>query len=150
MLLKPGSAQVKAGPDALRSQLFGDHRGKAVLLVFTGDWCAACADFHPQQRSVAKKFAGRPLALLDVNSDVDLENRKKVNAKDQITWRAVQWTDAEGAPGPIATRWGIHEWPTLFLIDHQGIIRHKYVGSPGEEVLARELEKLVREAEAGR
>src|SRR5438067_1904389 len=104
----------------------GDHRGKAVLLVFTGDWCAACADFHPQQRSVAKKFAGRPLALLDVNSDVDLENRKKVNAKDQITWRAVQWTDAEGAPGPIATRWGIDQWPTLFLIDHKGVIRQKY------------------------
>ncbi len=128
----------------------GDHRGKAVLLVFTGDWCAACAAFHPQQRSVAKKFAGRPLAVLDVNSDVDLERRKRINAKNQITWRAVQWTDAEGAPGPIAIRWGIHEWPTLFLIDHQGIIRHKYVGSPGEGALARDLEKLVREAEAGR
>jgi peroxiredoxin len=128
----------------------GDHRGKAVLLVFTGNWCAACAEFHPQQRSVAKKFAGRPLALLDVNSDLSLANRKKVNAKEQITWQAVQYTDAEGAPGPIATRWGIREWPTLFLIDSKGVIRQRYVGSPDEKILAEELDKLIRETETGR
>jgi peroxiredoxin len=125
-----------------------DYRGKVVLLAFTGEWCAACYDLHPQQRSLAKKFIGRPLALLDVNSDLDLNRRMSVNAKEHITWRAFQWTDAEGAPGPVATRWGIDQWPTLFLIDHRGVIRRSYIGSPGEEVLAEALETAVRDAEA--
>jgi hypothetical protein len=63
-----------------------------------------------------------------------------------ITWRAFQ----EGASGgPIATRWGIEQWPTLLLIDHEGVLRQKYVGSPGEKELARELKSLIKEAEAG-
>jgi peroxiredoxin len=125
-----------------------DYRGKVVLLAFTGDWCTACDNLHPQQRALATKFVSRPLVLLDVNSDLDLKRRKSVNAKEQITWRAFQWTDAEGAPGPIATRWGIDQWPTLFVIDHKGVIRRKYVGSPGEKVLAEALEKSIRDAEA--
>lgn len=126
-----------------------DYRGKVVLLTFTGDWCAACDHFHPQQRSLEKKLAARPFALVDVNTDVILERRKKINAKDNITWRAFQETSGElgGGLGPITTRWGIEQWPTLFLIDHQGVIRRRYVGSPGEKVLAEELEKLIRAAE---
>jgi peroxiredoxin len=129
-----------------------DYRGKVVLLVFTGDWCAACNAFHPQQRSLAKAFAGRPLALVDVNLDVDLDRRKKINAKEGITWRAFQETVSwhENLLGPIAMRWGIDSWPTLFLIDHKGIIRKKYVATPGEKVLSRELGRLVEEAEAER
>jgi peroxiredoxin len=125
-----------------------DYRGKVVLLAFTGDWCAACDDLHPQQRSLAKKFVGKTFTLLDVNSDVNLNRRKSVNAKEPITWRAFQWTDAEGAPGPVATRWGIDQWPTLFLIDHRGVIRQRYIGSTGEKVLAEALDKAIRDAEA--
>jgi thiol-disulfide isomerase/thioredoxin len=127
-----------------------DYRGKVVLLTFTGDWCAACQAFHPQQRSLEEKLAGKPFALVDVNSDLILERRKKINAKDNITWRAFQETDEKGTLGPITTRWGIDQWPTLFLIDHHGVIRQKYVGSPGEKVLAEELDKLARKAEGGK
>ena len=67
-----------------------DYRSKVVLLVFTSGWTTTGEDLHPEQRFLAKKFAGRPLALLDVNSDKDLDRRKKLNAKDQITWPAIQ------------------------------------------------------------
>jgi peroxiredoxin len=125
-------------------------RGKAVLLVFTGDWCAACGLLYPQQRSLAKKLAGRPCALVDVNADLSLERRKRINVNEGITWPAFQaCCTNDSALGPIPnTRWGIEAYPTLFLIDHEGVIRQKYVGTPGEEVLTRELEPLVQEAEA--
>ena len=41
-------------------------------------------------------------------------------------------------------------WPTLFLVDHKGIIRQKWVGNPGDEVLDKEIETLVKAAEADR
>jgi RNA polymerase sigma factor (sigma-70 family) len=121
-----------------------DYRGKVVLLVFTGDWCAACSALYPQQRSLLKKFAGKPFALVDVNSDLLLERRKKINAKENITWRSFQERDCDG---PFATRWGIEAWPTLFLIDPKGVIRKIYVGSPGEEVLVKELGDLIEGAQ---
>jgi hypothetical protein len=38
----------------------------------------------------------------------------------------------------------------MYVIDHKGVIRHKWVGSPGGAVLDEALEKLVKEAEADR
>ena len=40
--------------------------------------------------------------------------------------------------------------PTLFLIDHRGVVRHAYSGWPAEKDLARDLEALLRRAEADR
>jgi peroxiredoxin len=122
-----------------------DFRGKAVLLVFTGDWCGACLDFYAQQRSLLKDLAGKPLALVDVNCDEILERRKKINAQENVTWPAFQERLSDG---PIAARWGIGPCPALFLIDHKGAIRQMYVGSPGEKTLKAELDKLIKEAEA--
>jgi thiol-disulfide isomerase/thioredoxin len=133
-----------------KKMTLGSHRGKVVLVAFTGDWCAACRVLPPQQRALEKRLAGKPFVLLDVNSDVQLERRKALNAREMITWPAFEEYDANGTLGPIATRWGIEGWPTLFLIDHKGVIRQKYIGSPGEKVLAEEVDKLVREAEAAK
>ena len=52
--------------------------------------------------------------------------------KEQITWRSF-WNGKDGTGGPISTEWNVHGWPTLYIIDHKGVIRHKYLGSPGDD-----------------
>ena len=71
---------------------------------------------------------------------------KKVLKKEEITWRSF-WIGEQGTGGPISTDWNVRGWPTLYIIDHKGVIRHKYLGSPGDEVLDKAIEKLVAEAE---
>ena len=39
--------------------------------------------------------------------------------------------------------------PTLYVIDHKGVIRHKWVGGPGEKAIDAALDKLIKEAEVG-
>jgi hypothetical protein len=41
----------------------------------------------------------------------------------------------------------VRGWPTLYVLDHKGVIRHKWMGSPGDEALGKAIEKLVKEAE---
>jgi Thioredoxin-like len=101
---------------------------------------------YPHERSLVKKLADKPFALVGVNSDPDLEKLKPVLAEERITWRSF-WNGKEGTGGPISTEWNVHGWPTLFVIDHKGVIRHKYLGSPGEEKLDAAIDKLVEEAE---
>jgi hypothetical protein len=101
---------------------------------------------YPHERSLVKRLEGKPFALVGVNSDRDKAELKKAMAKENITWRSF-WNGGSTA-GPISTRWAIQGWPTLYLIDHKGIIRKKWVGSPGEEVMNKEIDKLVKEAEA--
>ena len=101
---------------------------------------------YPHERSLVKKLADKPFALVGVNSDRDLTELKKVLEEEQITWRSF-WNGKDGTSGPIAKEWNVQGWPTLYIIDHKGIIRHKYLGSPGDKVLDEAIEKLVADAE---
>ena len=100
---------------------------------------------YPHERSLVKKLADKPFALLGVNSDPDKAELKKAMEKENITWRS--FFDGGKVGGPIATRWAVQGWPTLYVIDHKGVIRHKHLGSPGDKVLDDEIEKLLKEAE---
>jgi hypothetical protein len=101
---------------------------------------------YPHERSLVKKLADRPFALVGVNSDRYLNTLKKLMEKEQISWR-VFWNGPQGPDGPITTDWSVRGWPTLYVIDHKGIIRNKYVGSPGPHVLDVAIETLVALAE---
>ena len=97
---------------------------------------------YPHGRSLVKKLAGRPFAIVGVNSDPSGYARKAVK-DNRISWRSF-W-DGGDPQGPIASRWNVTGWPTMYLIDHKGRI----VGSvwQGKELDAL-IEKHVKEAEA--
>ncbi len=78
---------------------------------------------YPHERSLVKKLAKRPFALLGVNSDSSVVELKEIKKNNDITWRS--FFDGGGTGGPIATRWGVRGWPTIFVIDHKGVIRHR-------------------------
>jgi hypothetical protein len=100
----------------------------------------------PHERSLVKKMEGKPFALIGVNSDRDKARITAGLKQHQITWRSF-WCGPEGQGGKIPRQFKVQGWPTLLLIDHHGVIRNKWVGSPGDKVLDREIEKLVKEAE---
>jgi|SRR5947209_7206639 len=103
---------------------------------------------YPHERSLVKKLADKPFALVGVNSDQDLDALKPVLQKEQITWRSFQNKKAGKDDATIAADWNVRGWPTLVLIDHKGVIRHKWLGSPEKEsTLDDAIEKLVEEAE---
>ena len=101
---------------------------------------------YPHERSLVKKMEGKPFALVGVNSDANHDELKETLTKEEITWPSF-W-NAGGKKGPISTHWNVHGWPTLYVLDHKGVIRHKYnQGAPEDEVLDKVIEKLVLEAE---
>ena len=100
---------------------------------------------YPHERSLVKKMEGKPFALIGVNSDEDRDALKQVLKKEEITWRSF-WNGGSTS-GPISSEWNVHGWPTLYVIDAKGVIRHKHLGSPGDKVLDEEIEKLIAEAE---
>ncbi len=99
---------------------------------------------YPHERSLVQRLEGRPFAILGVNSDDDRDELKKVLVKQKLTWRSF-WNG--GGDGPISNRWNVQGWPTLYVIDAKGVIRHKWLGSPGDKVVDEAIEALVKEAE---
>src|SRR5437660_1750988 len=76
---------------------------------------------YPHERSLVKKFEGKPFAILGINSDQDRKKLQSVLLKEEITWRS--WWDGGSTQGPIATTYRVRGWPTLFFLDHKGVIR---------------------------
>ena len=101
----------------------------------------------PHERSLVKRLEGKPFALLGINSDNDRDKTKESVQKEQITWRS--WWDGGMTGGPTATAWNVEGWPTLYLIDAKGVIREKWIGSPGEEVLDSAIDDLLEETITG-
>ena len=61
--------------------------------------------------------------------------------KENITWRTF---DDEG---DINRQWNRPASPSMFIIDHKGTIRRKWVGKVGEKTIDTVLEKLMHEGE---
>jgi peroxiredoxin len=66
--------------------------------------------------------------------------------KENLPWRSFADPGAIGQ-GATAARWNLLGTPTYYVIDHKGVIRHKWVGSPGEKAIDAALDKLIKEAE---
>src|SRR5437870_12936465 len=101
---------------------------------------------YPHERSLVKRLGNKPFALVGVNTDGDREMLKPILEKEQITWRSF-WDGPKGVQGPISSKWLVRDWPTLYVIDHRGIIRHRYLGAPGKRTIDDALDKLIYEAE---
>jgi hypothetical protein len=103
----------------------------------------------PHERSLVKRLESKPFALIGINSDKDPNECRQKNIAEQITWRSF-WNGDKGTGGPISKTWEVSGWPTLYLIDHKGVIRRKFVGSPSNEDLDRLIDELVEKAEKQR
>jgi hypothetical protein len=100
----------------------------------------------PHERSLVKKLEGKPFVLLGVNGDDDDPKLKEKNEKRQITWRSFK--NAQSGKPTHADDWNLEGWPTLYLIDQKGIIRKKWVGSPGDKVIDEAIDELLKEVDA--
>ena len=96
------------------------------------------------ERSLVQKYQGRPFVLLGVDEDSDRETLQKAQKKYNLNWRS--WWD-EGHS--VVREWRVEGFPTLYLIDHKGMIRWHSLGVPEDSERMDELiERLVKEAES--
>ena len=124
-----------------------DYRGKVVLLDFWGYWCGPCRKMLPHSRELVERLREEPFALIGVNSDANVAELRKVKfVEEKISWRNF----ADGvADGAISKEWKVMAWPTLYLIDAAGFIRHVWIGGPeSPEQLDRAIARLVAETKA--
>ena len=79
---------------------------------------------YPHERSLVKRMKDKPFALLGVNSDKK-ERLLDTIKRENMTWRS--WWDGGSTGGPIAKAWNVRGWPTIYVLDHKGVIRYKGV-----------------------
>ena len=88
------------------------------------------------------------MALLGVNSDKTSTDKgmklyKEKQKEMGVTWRSFR---NEGNEPQISDDWRVRAWPTLYYIDHEGVIKHKNVRN--EAKMEEVLEEMIAAAEA--
>jgi peroxiredoxin len=122
------------------------YRGRVVVLDFWNHrTCPHCREAYPKLRELAKGFSSRPFALLGVDSDDERDELARVVKEGAVTWRF--WFTHGTKEEPTFLRWNIQGVPNVILLDHRGVIRARYEGTPGLETLKQAVGALVKEAE---
>jgi hypothetical protein len=99
---------------------------------------------YPHERSLVKRLQDKPFALLGINSDQKRESLKKVLEKENITWRS--WFDGGSTQGPIASKWNVSGWPTIYILDQDGVIRYK---NPDQHAIDKAVDGLLAQMSKG-
>ncbi len=104
----------------------------------------------PHERSLVKQLAGKPFAVIGVNiSEPNTRALKKLVEKENLTWRSFSDPPTSEWRGAIAKKWNLSGTPTVYLIDHKGVIRHKWLGGARAKVIDNAVEELLQEVEKG-
>ncbi len=140
---KPAPAVESKLLDDKKTKL-ADYKGKVVLLDIWATWCGPCRAMIPHERELVKKMKDKPFVLISVSADDEKETLTKFIAKEPMPW--VHWWD-NGPESAVLKAYRVRAFPTLYLIDHAGVIRHKWVGAPDEKKLDEAVEELVKIAE---
>jgi peroxiredoxin len=119
-----------------------DYRGKVVVLDFWYRGCGWCIRAMPQMKQLVEDFAAHDVAVLGVNSDQDDNDAQFVIDKLKLNYPTLR--NLEGpSKDQINSKYLVHAWPTLVVIDSKGIVRHFHSGySP---TLRHDLGEKIRE-----
>jgi thiol-disulfide isomerase/thioredoxin len=136
----------KVAPEVLCLNIDGDkedklsnYKGKVVVLDIWATWCGPCKAMIPHEREMNEKLKGKPFAFISISGDETKETLTSFLEKEKMPW--VHWfADRKG----ILKDWNIRFYPTMYILDHKGVIRAK--GLRGEE-LEKKVNELVVEAE---
>ena len=76
----------------------------------------------PHEKELVERLKNKPFALLGLNSDGPADKVQQIVKEQGLTWRqgVLGSTDA-----PLPKKWNVRGWPTIYIIDAQGVIRHK-------------------------
>ena len=97
-----------------------DFIGHVTLVNVWASWCFACRQEHEAVKYLSKKG----VRIIGLNYKDKASDAKKWLAALGNPYQAI----AADTDGRVAIDWGVYGAPETFLIDKQGIIRHKVIG----------------------
>jgi len=92
----------------------------------------------PHEKTLVERLKNKPFALIGINTDPP-ETFKERAPKENVSWRNI--LEGQGG-GALVHAWGVHSFPTIYVLDGKGVIRFTNVR---EEAMDQAVDSLLEE-----
>lgn len=136
----PAFSKISLSGDSLRSQSL---RGKVILVNFWATWCGPCVIETPDFVALRNEWEERNFEIVGISMDTEGFEVVSGFAEDfQIPYPLIL------DEGPLSDEFGgVYALPTTFVVDAEGLIRHRFVGAFPVEEMRETLDKMILETE---
>lgn len=139
MLMLPGEEMIpmvnqRAASFALKNLegepvTLANLTGKVVVVDFWATWCPPCRAEMPHLEKLSKELAAKDVVFLAVSSE------DEATLKRYAKGNGLSLPILRDGSGKTHASYGIRFFPTLFVVDRQGVVRQHVVGSRKESAL---------------
>ncbi len=118
-----------------------DMKGQVWMLNVWASWCVACREEHPLLVEIGRSGVV-PLVGLDYKDQP--QDALKLLAREGNPYML----SALDLEGKVGIDFGVYGVPETFIIDKQGVIRHKVIGPITAESLEKEVLPIIAKLKA--
>ncbi len=122
-----------------------DLRGQVVLLDFWTYCCINCMHIFPDLKYLEEKYHDQPLVVIGVHSGKFSKEKDAAHIRQAILRHDIRHPVAVDSEFRIWNAYAVRAWPTLVLIDPEGMIVGFVSGEGHRDTLDREIGRLLTE-----
>lgn len=112
-----------------------DIKGQVAAVNVWASWCTACLEEHPYVMALGNEIPVYGLNYKDERDD----------ARAWLERHGDNYAASVHDPaGRVGLDWGVYGVPETYLLDAEGVIRHKHIGAITERILTEDLLPRIR------
>ena len=113
--------------------------GQVVLINFWATWCEPCVEEMPRLQNLHDTYHTRGFTLVGLN--IEFDNLSEV--KTFIQSRGLSLPVYADWGGQVQERFGVHTYPTSFLVDRRGVVAQVYDAPPDDAEIRKRIDALL-------
>lgn len=125
-----------------------NFKGKYLLIDFWGSWCVPCRQSMPHVKALYAKYKNKGLSVLAIAHEYESSDKawKDAIKKDGTNMFIQARTELvnDKTDQSLSDKYFVTLFPTKFLIDPQGKIIGKYLGTEDDKKLDEQLKEIFR------
>lgn len=142
-----GNSSLWLNTDGKDISLQGRH-GQVTMVEFWTFACSNCQANLPAYARLYKAFSPYGVTMLGIHTPETEEERNPQNVAREVKKLNIQYPVLLDAKGQNWNRWQQHYWPTIYVLDRNGVPRFKWegeFGKTGELKIAQVVQGLLKE-----
>jgi peroxiredoxin len=128
-----------------------DLRGQVVVLHFWTFGCINCKHNDSAYKAWHQKYANKGVTMIGVHTPELERERDLKRLKRSIEERGLKYPIVIDNDGKTWAAWGNRWWPSIYLIDKNGMVRYRWDGElnwkgiKGKALLEKKIDELLAE-----